>query len=159
VTLSSFATIAVFGLLVVLLAHLSWFDLRHHRIADAHSLGVLALALATLLVDPVQRPFNMALGVMTGGLSLEVLRRVYRRVRGKDGLGFGDVKFVAAAGAWVGPLGIPYLVLLASVSGLAFAILLHLFRGTTGFSERIAFGPHLAVGLLVCAALQHADLL
>jgi len=141
-------------LLLILLAHLSWFDLRYHRIADAHSLAVLALALVTLLTDPVQSPFNMALGVITGGLSLELLRRAYRHMRGKDGLGFGDVKFLAAAGAWVGPLGIPYLVLLASISGLASAVGLYLFRGKTSLSDRLAFGPHLAVGLLICVALQ-----
>ncbi len=154
-TLNSFATSAVFVLLLLLLVHLSWFDLRHHRIADAHSLGVLALAFVTLLADPVQSPFNMALGVVAGGLSLEVLRRVYRRIRRKDGLGFGDVKFLAAAGAWVGPLGIPYLVLLASISGLVSAVGLYLFRGKASLSNRLAFGPHLAAGLLICVALQH----
>lgn len=141
--------------MLLLLAHLSWYDLRHHRIPDAHSLGVLSLALATLLAEPVQSPFNMALGVMTGGLSLEVLRRAYRRIRGKDGLGFGDVKFLAAAGAWVGPLGIPYLVLLASISGLASAVGLCVFQGKVSLNDRLAFGPHLAVALLICVALQH----
>jgi leader peptidase (prepilin peptidase)/N-methyltransferase len=141
--------------LLAVLVHLSWFDLRHHRIADAHSLAVLVLALLTLLADPVQSPSNMALGVITGGLSLEVLRRAYRRIREKDGLGFGDVKFLAASGAWVGPLGIPYLVLLASISGLASAVGLYLFRGSMSLSDRLAFGPHLAVGLLVCVAMQH----
>jgi leader peptidase (prepilin peptidase)/N-methyltransferase len=134
---------------------LSWYDLRYHRIADAHSLAVLVIALMTLLADPVQSPFNMALGVGTGGLSLEVLRRAYRRIRGKDGLGFGDVKFLAASGAWVGPFGIPYLVLLASISGLVSAVGFNLFRGRTSLSDRLAFGPHLTVGLLICVALQH----
>ncbi len=142
-------------LLIVLLVHLSWFDLRRHRIADAHSLAVLTLALVTLPASPVQSPFNMALGVMTGGLSFEVLRRAYRHIRGKDGLGFGDVKFLAASGAWVGPFGIPYLVLLASISGLVSAVGLYVYQRKSSLGDRLAFGPHLAAGLLICVALQH----
>jgi leader peptidase (prepilin peptidase) / N-methyltransferase len=151
--------VAIYTLLLALLFHLSWFDLRHHRILDLHSFGVLVLALFRPLVDPSVEVSTMMLGIVTGGVGFGILRWLYLHMRKRDGLGLGDVKFAAAVGAWVGPLGLPYLVLIASVSGLAFAILLHLFRGTSGFSERIAFGPHLVLGLLVCVALQHADLL
>jgi leader peptidase (prepilin peptidase)/N-methyltransferase len=69
----------------------------------------------------------------------------YRYARGRDGIGLGDAKLLAAAGAWVGVEALPTVLLIASLSGSVFASILKL-RGMTLTSEtRVAFGPFLAL--------------
>lgn len=76
-----------------------------------------------------------------------LLRRGYRAVRGQEGLGFGDVKFIAAATIWTGLAWIPFVVLTAVISALgSIAILRHEGEELHGNYE-ISFGPHLAIGV------------
>lgn len=72
---------------------------------------------------------------------------LYRRMRGQDGLGLGDAKLLAAAGAWVGPLGLPSIVLLASLGGLATVGLLRLKGVKLKGTDALPFGPFLALAI------------
>lgn len=76
-----------------------------------------------------------------------ILKMVYSNLRNQDGLGWGDVKFLGAAVAWVGLTGLPWVVLVAAISGLAFTIVSSVLGRPLGFAQRLAFGPHLALGL------------
>lgn len=68
----------------------------------------------------------------------------YRLIRKRDGLGRGDAKLLAVGGAWCGMWALPLIVLIASLTALAYV----LPKGTDR-QTRIAFGPFLAVGIAV----------
>ena len=76
---------------------------------------------------------------------MALIASVYRRVRGREGLGLGDAKLLAAAGAWLGWQALPSVVLIAAACGLALALATALGGGKLGWTSRIAFGPHLAL--------------
>jgi leader peptidase (prepilin peptidase) / N-methyltransferase len=87
-----------------------------------------------------------------GGLSI-----FYERYRGQIGLGFGDVKFLAAIAAWVGWQGLPPLLLVSSSLALLSLLLQRLCGRRIGNSHRLAFGPYLAFsGVLVWLANYRA---
>ncbi len=73
---------------------------------------------------------------------------IYRRWRGQDGLGWGDVKLAAAAGAWVGWEAMPSMILIAALFGIA-AVLLRRWLRKTSMEESIPFGPALAAATWV----------
>jgi leader peptidase (prepilin peptidase)/N-methyltransferase len=82
---------------------------------------------------------------MLAYLSFQGLALAYRRLRGRDGLGGGDAKLIAAAGAWCGLEALPFVVLGSAVAGLLAALVLALAgRGVTSRTQ-IAFGPCIAV--------------
>jgi len=84
------------------------------------------------------------IGAVAGYLSLWTIYWIFKLVRGKEGMGYGDFKLLAALGAWLGwPLLIP-IVLVSSVVGAAVGILLIVFRGRD-HSIPLAFGPYLAI--------------
>lgn len=71
----------------------------------------------------------------------------YRRLRGREGLGGGDARLLAAAGAWVGWIGLPSVLLWASLSGLSLVCARLLMGRTIRAEDRIPFGIFLALGL------------
>ena len=92
-------------------------------------------------VVPLQ---TAVVGAVAGYLSLWSIYWIFKLVRGKEGMGYGDFKLLAALGAWLGwPLLIP-VVLLSSIVGAAVGILLIVFRGRD-HSIPLAFGPYLAI--------------
>ena len=100
-------------LLLALLA----LDLQHYWLPDRLTLPLLALGLA----GGVGTLPDRLLGAGLGGGALLLLALGYRRLRGREGLGMGDVKLMAALGAWLSFIWIGPLLLLASVAGLLFA--------------------------------------
>lgn len=118
------------------LAWVSVVDLRRFQIPDMASLGLVAAGLSlspwSVLVTPAIALLAAALGYgIFAGMGALCFRWT-----GQDGLGLGDAKLLAAAGAWLGLRDLPLLVAIAAVSALAFAALTR--------QRRIAFGPWLA---------------
>jgi len=87
------------------------------------------------------------LGIVLGGAAFAALRWLYRHLRQRDGLGFGDVKLLAAAGAWVRAAALPSVVLIAAVSGLVSALLVGALRGRLAATDKLPFGSFLCLGL------------
>ncbi len=85
-------------------------------------------------------------GAGAGYLVFTLTGWLFRRLRGREGLGQGDSKFFAACGAWLGWAALPAVALVASASGLAFVSVMKIFGDSGKLSERISFGPFLAVG-------------
>ena len=135
---------AVAGASLALAALLLWItlaDLRRWRIPNrANALLALGGALATAGFAGANLPAHvltaLAIGAFFWGLSEAMFR-----LRGRDALGLGDAKLAAAAALWVGPWGMPSLILIAALSGLATAAVKR--------SRAIPFGPHLALALWV----------
>ena len=87
-------------------------------------------------------------------LSFQGLALAYRRLRGRDGLGGGDAKLIAAAGAWCGLAALPFVVLGSALLGLLAALGLALTGRTMTSTTRIPFGPCIALAfwLVGCTA-------
>lgn len=116
-------------------------DLEHRIIPDEISLGgtVLGLLLAHWTVG-----LGVALaGAAAGAGGLFLVGWIYRRVRGRDGMGFGDVKLAAMLGAFLGLPGLVLTVLLASVLGSITGIALVASRRGSG-ATALPFGSFLA---------------
>jgi leader peptidase (prepilin peptidase) / N-methyltransferase len=88
------------------------------------------------------------------GLVFWLLRRLYFVLRKTQGLGLGDVKFLAAAGPWIGIAGLPTLLLVATLTALVAAGGLQLAGHNMTRRTSLPFGPFLAAGLLVTVILQ-----
>lgn len=99
-------------------------DYRHFWLPDRLTLllAVCGLMLGGWVSDA---PLLHRAAAMVGAFALlEITRRAFRMLRGKDGMGTGDPKLLAAIAAWVGPMPLPFILLAASALGLAFALLL-----------------------------------
>ena len=84
------------------------------------------------------------IGAVAGYLSLWTIYWLFKLIRGKEGMGYGDFKLLAALGAWLGWQMLPLIVLLSSVVGAAIGLLLIVFKGRD-HSVPLAFGPYLAI--------------
>jgi leader peptidase (prepilin peptidase)/N-methyltransferase len=130
------------GWTLLTLAAIDW---REFMLPDIITLPLIPTGLVVAgAIDPGLL-LGHALGAFAGFASLAAIAGVYRRARGREGLGLGDAKLLAAAGAWLGWQGLPSVVLLAAVSGLVLALATTLGGGKLSWTSRIAFGPHLAL--------------
>lgn len=135
----------VFATLLTLAAAI---DIRTLRIPDALNALIVALGLAATWA--LQRPLSAALiGVAAGYAFLFAANFAYRTARGRDGIGLGDAKLLAGAGAWLGWSGLPFVVLFGSALGLAFVAALRLGGRSLGRQDALAFGPFLCAGAFV----------
>ncbi len=106
-----------FGLLCLLSLVLAWIDIRHGIIPDWLNLAIAGLGLSkALIVDGPPFALEAACEGAAIGATFWLLRRLYFAFRKIQGLGLGDVKFLAAAGIWVGVTGLPMLLLVAVFS-------------------------------------------
>ena len=144
-----------FLLLCGLCAALALIDLRHGIIPDGLNLAVAALGLAKAIVDDGAMAGAEAIrDAIIVGLICWLLRRLYFVWRKIQGLGLGDVKFLAAAGIWVGLSGMPMLILIAASGALLAAGGLQLAGHSMRRQTSLPFGPFLAMGLLSAVAAQ-----
>jgi leader peptidase (prepilin peptidase) / N-methyltransferase len=119
-------------------------DLKYFRLPDFLTLPLIAAGLLANSAISQDRLVDCVLGSLAGLLFVLILRAVYFRLRGREGIGLGDAKLLAASGAWVAWAGLPSVLLIASLSGLGFALISRLPSLT--FSDRIPFGAFLCAG-------------
>ncbi|MGH7114774.1 MAG: prepilin peptidase [Stellaceae bacterium] len=124
---------------------LAWIDVRHWLLPDALTLPLILVGLAAAIAFDPRALLDRALGAVAGYLALRGIAMLYRVVRGRDGLGEGDAKLLAAAGAWVGASGLPQVVLIAALAGLFAAACLRLAGLRLGLRSAVPFGPFLAL--------------
>jgi leader peptidase (prepilin peptidase) / N-methyltransferase len=131
----------VFGWTLLALAVVDW---RHYLLPDPLVLLLLTTGFgAAWFVDP-ESLADHASGAAVGFASIAALAFCYRRLRGRDGLGFGDAKLVSALGAWLSWEGLPSVVLLAAMLGLLLASARTLAGANLSWSDRLPFGSFLA---------------
>jgi leader peptidase (prepilin peptidase) / N-methyltransferase len=133
--------------IAALLITLSAVDLAIFRIPDEFPLGLGVVGLATMsMLSPALALAHAGFAVVCF-IAFKLLGLAYRHYRGHDGFGHGDTKLLTAATIWVGPSGIASILLLASATGLAHFLALRLAGKRIGSTSKIAFGPHIALGL------------
>ena len=93
---------------------------------------------------------DAVLGALLGFVVLGAVAALFRHLRGIDGLGFGDQKFSAAAGLWIGWREISLMLLIASCSALVFVALRSAKERKFDVVARVPFGPFLGLGTMVC---------
>ncbi len=134
------------GLGAVLLV-LSAIDLEHFLLPDVLTLPLVAAGLAATALFAPEAFWFHGMAALAGYGALWLIAWGYRQWRGRDGLGMGDAKLFAAAGAWIGPLALPSVLYLGAFSGLLAALGLRLAGRELGPATAIPFGPFLALGL------------
>ena len=101
------------------------------------------LTLAALQVNPGVSLSDAFWGAVGGYLSLWLVYQAFKRVTGKEGMGYGDFKLFAALGAWFGWTGLVPIILLASLVGAAVGLVLKRFSQLRE-GGYLPFGPFLA---------------
>jgi leader peptidase (prepilin peptidase)/N-methyltransferase len=142
-------------LLCVLSAALAWIDFRKGIIPNSLNAAIAALGLLKALFwGGAAAAFSATLQAIAIWIVVIALRWLYFKARGIQGLGLGDVKFLAAAGVWIGIAGLPILLLIATA--LALAAVAALFSSGKQMTTQTAlpFGPFLAIALVATVALQ-----
>ena len=155
--LAAWALLIVFGALAFALSlGLGWalivlavVDYQAFRLPDVVTLPLAAAGLAASTMLPAESVLDHTAAAIIGYLAFWGIAEAYRRVRGRDGLGLGDAKLAAAAGAWLGVGRLPSVLLLASLVGIAWYGASALFRGHTALTERLAFGVPLCLSIWI----------
>ncbi len=135
---------ALAGLVMTwLLLAMSGVDARTQLLPDSMTLPLLWLGLLLSLVPLFVGPAQAILGAAVGYLSLWSVYWGFRLLTGKEGMGHGDFKLLAALGAWMGAMSLLPVVLLSSVVGAVIGVVILSVRGQDR-SVPIPFGPFLA---------------
>lgn len=146
-----FSTLSIwsFGFGIVLfstLLVLSYIDFKTYRLPNMLTLPLIPLGILYVWLSH-NIWLSSIIGALIGYGCFVALEVGFKALRGKDGLGRGDAKLLAAAGAWCGWSSLPYIILIASLSGIAYVLVTTL--GQTKSKPYIAFGPFLALGFFI----------
>ena len=131
---------------------LALIDARHFLLPDVLTLPLIPAGLLVTwwgdqgTVGPALWPHHLA-GALIGFGGLYGIGWIYKHLRGREGLGLGDAKLMAAAGAWVGWAGLGSVLLWAALPALVAAVIWGRMRGTLSATMAVPFGTFLAFGL------------
>ena len=126
------------------LISLTFIDVDHQLLPDRITLPLLWLGLLANSQSLFTSLHSAVFGAVAGYLVLWSVYWLFKLITGKEGMGYGDFKLLAALGAWCGISQIPLLILLSSVAGVLLAMLLMLFKRHEA-SNPLPFGPYLAI--------------
>ena len=133
----------LFGLILTwTLIALTFIDFDTQLLPDRFTLPLAALGLG-INTFAIYTTANAAIwGYLIGFLCLWIVYYLFKVITGKEGMGYGDFKLLAALGAWMGPMMLPLIVLLSSMVGAIIGIMLMKMRGE---NQPFAFGPYIAI--------------
>ena len=133
----------LFGLLLTwILIALTFIDFDTQLLPDRYTLTLAALGLGINSYAIYISPTAAIWGYILGFLCHWIVYYLFKIVTGKEGMGYGDFKLLAALGAWMGPLMLPLIVLLSSLVGAIIGIVLLKIRKE---NQPFAFGPYIAI--------------
>jgi leader peptidase (prepilin peptidase)/N-methyltransferase len=132
------------ALLTWSLISLTMIDVDQQLLPDDITLPLLWLGLLLNLNGTYVSLPEAVIGAMAGYLSLWSVYWVFKLLTGKEGMGYGDFKLLAALGAWLGWQALPMIILLSSLVGAVCGITLMALKGR-GKEVPIPFGPYLAM--------------
>jgi len=135
-------------LLVWTMLALAMIDLDTQFLPDDLTLPLLWAGLLFNLTGTFTPLADAVIGAAAGYLVLWLVYWGYRWVTGKEGMGYGDFKLLAALGAWLGWTMLPFIVLLSSALGAVVCVMMILLRGHQR-DKPIPFGPFLALAGLI----------
>ena len=130
-------------LLTAVLLSLTAIDLDHQLLPDSLTLPLLWIGLLINMNATFVTLESAVLGAVFGYLSLWSVYWLFKVITGKEGMGYGDFKLLAALGAWFGVSALPTIVLLSSLVGAIVGLGL-IVTGRQGRETPMPFGPFLA---------------
>lgn len=137
-----------YAVFVYMLLVLTCIDKQHMLLPDQLTLPLVWLGLlASIWLTPVT-PTDAIIGATVGYLALWSVFWLFKLLTGKEGMGYGDFKLLAALGAWLGWQMLPMIILLSSIIGAVIGLVMIVInRHQQG--QPLPFGPFLAfAGLL-----------
>jgi leader peptidase (prepilin peptidase)/N-methyltransferase len=144
------------GLVLALSLVLGWtlltlavIDARALRLPDVLTLPLTGAGLAVALTLPGAPIVDHLVGAVAGYAVLAAVGWGYWRLRGQEGLGLGDAKLLAAAGAWLGWRSLPSVLLVACLLALAWIATRAAVRGRASLRRQIAFGAPLCLAIWI----------
>ncbi len=118
-------------------------DFDTQFLPDTITLPLLWAGLLLSLFNVFTDSQTSIIGAAAGYLSLWTIYQVFKLATGKEGMGFGDFKLLAAIGAWLGWQALPVVILFSSIVGAVLGITLILFKGRD-HNQPMPYGPFLA---------------
>jgi len=119
-------------------------DLDTQLLPDDITLPLLWLGLIANSFGLFTTLFSALWGAIAGYIALWSVYKLFKLVTGKEGMGYGDFKLLAALGAWMGWQMLPQIILLSSLVGAVIGVGMILLRGHNK-NIPIPFGPYLAI--------------
>jgi leader peptidase (prepilin peptidase)/N-methyltransferase len=140
----------VFFVFCAALVAVFWIDLDHMIIPDVITLNGIAVGMIASVTGalPDMNWKSSLVGVLIGGAILYIPAVIYKKMRGIEGLGGGDIKLLAMMGAFIGPYGVVFVLFFSSLLGSGAAGLGMLFKGA-GSTTPIPFGPFLSASAVL----------
>lgn len=136
-------------LLFINLYALSLYDLVSFRLPNLLTASLMLTGLMQAWVSEADLAPHFY-GALAGLLFFPLLNVLYRRLRGRAGVGLGDAKLLAGIGMWLGWPLLPPVLLLSSIAGLVFGLYGVATKGGPLGTTRIPFGPFLGLGAWIC---------
>jgi leader peptidase (prepilin peptidase)/N-methyltransferase len=146
-----FSAVIIIGILLIL----SWIDFKTFILPDYLTYGLIAYGLvANIFLGLAWASTESSiLGAAFGFLSLYILNQLYLKIRGHHGIGMGDAKLLAGLGACLGLHSLPYILLIASTSGLIGGyVWLRIHH--QDHKHAFPFGPFIAFGGIIVLLWQ-----
>lgn len=107
----------------------------------------LGLIYSLFTYSPVT-PSDAIIGAASGYMVLWLIYQAHHLLTGREGMGYGDFKLLAAAGAWLGWQALPFVLLISAATGLLITLIITIF-GRHSISKAVPFGPYLAIAFLL----------
>jgi len=140
-----FGWVLLFGALV---------DFRTYLLPDIVTLGLIPAGLMiSYLSGGLDAVWIHGLAALIGFASLAIIGEIYKRLRGREGLGLGDAKLLAAGGAWAGLYALPWIVMLGAGATLFIVVILHVLGRKAAADTAVPLGPGLAAGCFLAYSL------
>ncbi|WP_142181396.1 prepilin peptidase [Agrobacterium pusense] len=136
-------------MMIVLTIRIAWVDIHELRIPNTLNYIHAGLGVLNQFLFGVSHLAAALCGALATMLLLNLIRALHKRLRGRIGLGLGDVKLAGASALWLGPIGIPMYLFIASATALTFAITAALFCRFDLRNTRIPFAPFLGLSLIL----------
>jgi leader peptidase (prepilin peptidase)/N-methyltransferase len=135
---------ALMGIILCwLLITMTFIDLDKMLLPDELTLPLIWIGLLINTSSTFVAPVDAIIGACAGYLILWSIYWAFKLLTGKEGMGYGDFKLLAALGAWFGWQYLPIVILLSSVVGAIVGLFI-MFYKNSGKSLAIPFGPYLA---------------
>jgi len=132
------------------LVSISLIDIDHQLIPDSIVLPLLWVGLGMSMFHPLAgaetlfiEPKDAIVGAIAGYLSLWSVYQLFKMATGKEGMGYGDFKLLAALGAWLGWQVLPIVIMMSAIVGAIVGLALIFFHRHDR-NVPIPFGPYLA---------------
>lgn len=124
-------------------------DLKHMYLPDIMTLPGLACALVISFFNVEPNYIEAFIGALVGGGLLWLLAAAYKKWRGIDGLGGGDIKLLAWLGALLGYQSVSFIMLISSIAGTIFGAYFLIFKDEDSKTFAIPFGPFLIIAAYI----------